>query len=88
MDEDEAKRVSDKSMMLLEQNGYVIWKCKELNGDRITITISRVSAGTPRKYPVYTVKELRTLCNRESMKDILFIHEAVKLGGEELEEIL
>jgi hypothetical protein len=71
------EQVSQRSIELLEKRGYVIWKCHELNDECITIVTSRLN-GCPKKYPVYTVKELRILCENKNPK---LIHEAVKLGG-------
>jgi hypothetical protein len=76
MIKEEADEVGKKSVKLLERRGWVVWKCHELNDDKITIVESRLNSH-PTKYPVYTLGELKVLCESAGFK---LVHEAVKQG--------
>ena len=73
----DTEQVSEKSMQLLENRGYVVWQCSELNNEKIVIVRSRLNKYP--QYPSYTIPELRRLCESSSIK---LAHEAVKLGGQ------
>lgn len=79
----DAEEVAKKSQELLEKQGYVVWKCHELNDEKITIVKTKLNGGYPTKYKVYTVQQLIRLCG-SSVPQTVF--ELNKLGVEVEEE--
>lgn len=75
----EVEEVAAKSLEQIKTRGWVCWKCRELDGEVITIVRNHLPSGfVPLNYPQYTVDELVELCKNTNIK---LIHEAKKLGG-------
>lgn len=79
-----AEEVARQTKELLDKQGYVIWKCSELNGEKITIVNSKLNGCFPAKYQVYTIRELIKLCSNENVR---VVFELNKLGVEAEEEL-
>lgn len=77
--EEQAKKVSSETSAILENRGWVLWKCSELNGEIILVRRNKPIFGKiPTGYTTYTVDQLKILCEQDNIK---LVNEAVKFGG-------
>ena len=60
-EEDAARDLIHKSLRIIEEKGFVLWKCRNLNNDLVVIIKDNKTLNYPRGYPVYTLKELKEI---------------------------
>jgi hypothetical protein len=79
--QEEAERVALKTEVLLEKQGWCLWKCVTLKG-AIILIVRDASSAYPEGYPVYTEPELEMLGQdgiREST--LRLVYQAKQNGG-------
>ena len=55
---DSARAVVSKTLELIKERGWAMWKCAALNNDRVIIVKDNRVRDYPSGYPVYTLDEL------------------------------
>jgi hypothetical protein len=77
-----AQEVARRTCELLDNRGWCLWRCKNLNDDIVVVCRDEDSRGYPNGYPVYIEYELdivgRDDLNHDSLR---LVHEAKKLTG-------
>jgi hypothetical protein len=72
-------------MVILDKQGWCLWKCGALDNDIIVVCRDEDSGGYPKGYPVYMEEELEILGRYDVNHDSLrLVHEAKKLAGARL----
>jgi hypothetical protein len=79
--QEEAERVALKTEVLLERQGWCLWKCITLKG-AIILIVRDPSLAYPEGYPVYTEPEFEML-SQDGIRDstLRLVHQAKKAGG-------
>ena len=79
--QEEAEQVAIKTEILLEKQGWCLWKCATLKGAIILIVRGKPPTH-PEGYPVYTEAELEILCHDDIRESTLrLVHKAKEAGG-------
>ena len=77
----EAIRVVEKTMAILKEKGWCIWTCFYLDNDKIIVAADGFQLPMLKpEYPVYTVKELSELSDKD-LSTIKLVHAAKKMTG-------
>jgi hypothetical protein len=78
---EEAEQVALKTEVLLEQQGWCLWKCATLKGAIIMIVRGEPPTH-PEGYPIYTEAELAILCQDDIRESTLrLVYQAKKAAG-------
>jgi hypothetical protein len=80
LEQSEAIRTVERTMEALNNKGWCVWTCSNLDNERIFVVQSQFSIlHLPHNnYPVYTVDELKEL-SEASIESIKLIHAAKKI---------